>query len=474
MKTFYYLDAPAGSGKTYSLSHFAVEQANAGRKIVIAQPSKELIKQTRKAIRDIDSAITVTPIHSGRGVSNVVSAVTAHLTSAPPLKGEVLLITHESLRRLDCMGFRGAWQLVVDEVPAVFVHDELKVRYTHSIVTPHLALKSLGQGISAIEADTTSSVNELLAKAKDDQNIDSFSNLLKSVIDPNRLVCVSDATWDELLAGSAGQLDTFSIQQPEAYDGWSDVTFLGANSEQSELMTIWPRLFDVEFKPHASLGKSLRYTQHQNGSRLTLHYMFDTWSQKFAKAIDGGKSGDAVILKVADAVEALFDGSDFLWGANKAEEDLFSRFSFLPHVPHGLNNPAFERCHNVALLSALNRKTPAVGFLKQLGLSAEEVTATMTHQNAYQAAMRCSLRDPTAIAPVNIVVPSKETAEWIAARFPGSRVQHLDVGLEGPKAAGRPRGPNSPGTLEEKRAYDAAKQRSYRDRQRTKRQAQAK
>lgn len=435
MNTFKYVDAPAGSGKTYSLTHYAVAQARQHRKIVIAQPSKELIRQTQQDIVAIDPAVRVTAIFGGRGTKNVVGAVTEHLANARQLTGEVLLITHESLRRLETQGYRGAWQLVVDEIPSVFDHKPLMIKHTHQLVTPHLTLTSLGRGISAVEAASSGVIDDLIAKAQDDQNIATFKDVLKAVKDPNRLVCVVEEVWAELLAGSAKQCDFFVIQQPESYLGWASVTFMGANAKCTEMMVIWPQLFAVAFDDHPCLKSRLRYHQHHNGERLTLHYLFDDWSKSYA---DLSIDGRPVLMHVAEAVQVLFDGETFLWGANKENEDLFDSSRFLPHVPHGLNNPAFAECNNVALLSATNRQTPSIKFLRLLNLSDDQIAATLAHQTAYQAAMRCSLRDPAAIAPVNIVVPARTTAQWIAARFPGSRVQRLETGLAGPRATGRP------------------------------------
>lgn len=435
MISFKYVDSPAGSGKTYSLTHFAVEQARQHRKIVIAQPSKELITQTRKDIAEIDPQVKVSAIFGHRGTKNVVGAITKHLTDATPQSGEVVLITHEGLKRLEMQGYRGAWQLVVDEIPSVFDHKPLKIKYTHGILTPHLRLESLANGISAVEAVSKAVIDDLIAKADDDQNIETFRDVLKAVTDPNRLVCVIDAVWGQLVSGSAKQCDFFVIQRPESYAGWASVTFMGANARHTEMMVIWPKLFDVEFDEHLGLKSRLRYHQHGNGHRLSLLYMFDDWSKSYADAPIAGKP---VILHVVEAVKALFKGADFLWGANKENEDLFGPAGFLPHVPHGLNDPAFAGCHNVALLSATNRQTTSIKFLRLLGLSDDQITATLAHQIAYQAAMRCSLRDPTAIEPVTIVVPTKATALWIAERFPGSRTQLLETDLGGPQATGRP------------------------------------
>ena len=147
---------------------------------------------------------------------------------------------------------------------------------------------------------------------------------------------------------------------------------------------------------------------------------------------------DTVLERVGETVTKLFDGADYIWQANKGNDRLLDANGWIPHQPHGLNNDAYMRCHNVALLSALNHETPALNFLKDLGLDEATITATRSYQSDYQTALRCSLRDPDAIAPVNIIVPTRGGAEWIAARFPGSTIQHLDSGLDGPRKKGRP------------------------------------
>ena len=48
MDTFYYQPGPAGSGKTYQLAHWAIERAAANEKVLIAQPTKELIRRSEE------------------------------------------------------------------------------------------------------------------------------------------------------------------------------------------------------------------------------------------------------------------------------------------------------------------------------------------------------------------------------------------------------------------------------------------
>jgi hypothetical protein len=85
----------------------------------------------------------------------------------------------------------------------------------------------------------------------------------------------------------------------------------------------------------------------------------------------------------------------------------------------------------VAFLSAHNL-TPALGkFLQeQLGLTAEHITTAIHVQAAYQAIMRCSLRDPQNTNHRRVFVPDQATARWLQAQFPGSALRCLDIGLD--------------------------------------------
>lgn len=324
--------------------------------------------------------------------------------------------------------------MFVDEIPSVFTHDNFRIKYTHNLVTDHLELEELVQGISVVKATNPQHIDDLIAQADDDQNIETFKGLLISVRDANRMVCIQTATWESLIAGEAKRVDFFTVQLPDSYAGWKDVTFMGANARSTELMVLWSHLGLADFTDYAALSTSLSYDTHGNGDRLTLHYLFERWSKDYADSLVD--DDDTVLKSVSQTVSKFFSGP-YLWQANKGHEQLLNPIGLIPHLPHGLNRPDMMDCHNVALLSALNRDTAAIKFLSDLGLDSETITATLAYQSEYQTAMRCSLRDPTATSPVHIVVPTKGSAEWIAERFPGAAIKHLDTGLSGPKKAGR-------------------------------------
>lgn len=462
MRTISYVSAPAGSGKTYGLAHHSVSEAKAHRKVLIAQPTKRLIRQTAQQIRAIDPSISVTAIYGKNPHDYPVRKVHDHIENAAANNGEVLLITHETLKRLNKAN-RRFWHLYVDEIPGVFNPITLKIALTHEHVTPYLEESELVPGISVITAKETARIEELIANPTGDQNIASFNRLLTAVLDPNQLVCIRTESYRDLLTNpfTTGHMDFFSILTVGFVDGFADVTFMGAHAEHSELVAIWSKMLPVTFAQHPALSKSLRYSVHENGHRLKLTYLFDQWSKSYSQTTD---DEGTVLDRVRAAITPYMDGRRFLWQVNSEIGDaFFDPRDKLPHKTEGLHEDTFTSRHNVVLLSALNRSDADYKFLELLGIDRTLADITLGYQSDYQTMMRCSLRDPDAIAPVEVVVPTKGSAEWIAGHFPGCTVTQLEHGLSGPKPRGRPKKPNTllnkdrkHNSLERKKAREAA------------------
>lgn len=96
-----YVSAPAGSGKTHQLQRLAAKLVSSeNRKVLIAQPTKQLIAQTAEAIRQANPNINVHTIFSLGDGSAVLPRIEQHMREADKSVGQVLLITHEALKRL--------------------------------------------------------------------------------------------------------------------------------------------------------------------------------------------------------------------------------------------------------------------------------------------------------------------------------------------------------------------------------------
>jgi len=439
--TFYYQPGPAGSGKTFQLSHWSIQRAQQGEKVLIAQPTKELIRATARVIRNLDPSVKVTTIFSQHTNDRVTARALNHMTAADPHKGEILLVTHETLKRLP-MNLRKFWHMVCDEVPSVLEHIDLRIARTHQHVTDHIdASDEIVTDLLALKPGNRAALEAVQINQTEDQNIASFERLVSTLLSGDHLVMVDAETYRDLVTNpeTPGRVDFFAILLPDFVKGYATTTFMGANIEQTELFVVWQAISDIAWKLHPQMGDKLRYNVHQNGARLTIGYLFDgRLSKRFLGKEDD--DGETVLDQVKSYVGRYLADTPFLWQANKNEMPAgFDFESRLPGVSHGLDKAVWKQYHNVALLAAMNRKSAAYGFLDKLGISAKQAQATLSWQNDYQAMMRCSLRDPEAVAPVRVILGSKAGAEWIAALFPSCTVEKLDTGIDEPRKGGRPK-----------------------------------
>ncbi|KQU29288.1 hypothetical protein ASG63_17500 [Methylobacterium sp. Leaf94] len=244
-------------------------------------------------------------------------------------------------------------------------------------------------------------------------------------------------------AGAA--LTTYSLMEPSLFSGFASATFASACMTE----TTFFRLFtaqDIVMEPVAeSLRADLRYTQHEHGDCITIFYAAEeAWSKRYRdrSVTDDAGLPTTVLRRVKEAVVGLLGEEPFVWMGNKDLDDAFfgrGGAKRLPNTPHGLNS--FQGYHNVVVLSALNPPPAHFHFMEGRGVSGEELRTGCYRTAVYQAVMRCSIRNPDDTTPKRVIVMDRDTAEWLAAMFPGAQVMPLPgMGVLPRKGkAGRPR-----------------------------------
>lgn len=310
------------------------------------------------------------------------------------------------------------------------------------------------------------SLRKIARNTNGDDVLAQFGSLANRIVSDDWLVYAQQAQFERLIRGEAegGALDTFALLRPPAFDGFREVVVASACVRE----TMFYRVFaaqgaDLQPAP-ARLGRQLRYDQHAHGERIMIYYAGEeAWSKRFRdKLIENAASGrpTKLINEVKRCVLALFGPDPFLWmGNNDLADDFFgiAGAERLPNTPHGLNS--YQGTHNVVVLSALNPPPAHFHFLASHGISGDEVRTGHYRTAVYQAVMRCSIRNPDDAHPKHLVVMDRDTAEWLAHLFPGSRVEVLPgMGAVLRKGkAGRPRRHAS--SAERTRAYRENKRR---------------
>ncbi|TXN17200.1 hypothetical protein FV219_00810 [Methylobacterium sp. WL122] len=277
------------------------------------------------------------------------------------------------------------------------------------------------------------------------------------------IVYAKQAEFERLKAGKKtdASLITYSLLRPSLLQGFARTTVASACMTE----TTFFRLFaaqGVEMKPVSErLRADLRYAEHEHGERITIHYAtHEAWSKRYRDKTTTDESGAnaRVLDRIKAAIITLFGTEPFVWMGNKDLHDSFFGqvgAQRLPNTPHGLNS--FQGFHNVVVVSALNPPPAHFQFMEGKGVSGEELRTGCYRTAVYQAVMRCSIRNPADENPKRVVVMDRDTAEWLAALFPGAAVMPLPgLGAMPSKGkAGRPR----------QHADDAAKAKAYRDEQ---------
>ncbi|WP_262273425.1 hypothetical protein [Microvirga yunnanensis] len=469
-----YINGICGAGKTYAIAAWADRAAKMGLKIILIQPTTQLVQETiRTTFPAMGVAMAnVTAITSASHPYQVIKTITNHLETADPAKGEILVITHSAFFALPTYLFYGKnWMLVVDEIPPVERSFGLNIPDTHELLTRHLEITDdTHPEYWSIAAKDVSAIRKIAFNKRGDEVYEKFREFADSVVSPHWSVYVNAQNYERLttetdVKGVARKLVGHAFMAPSVFAPFKAVYIAGACFEESLLFILWSNLttpnLHVGFKD-VSNSFDLYRRSHDNGDLLDIYYGVDQpWSKsvrdKVVECVDGttGSVLDAITEKAKEMVGskliAEFKNTDI-------KKPFFENCERLPNMAHGLN--VYQHIDHAFLMSALNPPTPHFAFLKRYAdVEPEVVQTAMFRQAMYQAANRTSIRDPKNLNPKMWFVPDSQTAYWLQSMYPGSRVHGLDL-FKGPLSktngkAGRPKvHPNATARKQAQRARE--------------------
>src|SRR5262249_31769905 len=153
-------------------------------------------------------------------------------------------------------------------------------------------------------------------------------------------------------------------------DGFDRTFMTAANFEDTLTQFIWSEK-NVQFRSDPEFVKSLRYSNHPNGSKLDIYYFTDRhWSKRFAdQEFD---QDTTVVARMTEAVDVLEENRKFLILINKGRNlPKNPNATRLPNKPNGLNG--YTKFHDIACLAATNLKPDDSRFMEALGLNRDAV-----------------------------------------------------------------------------------------------------
>jgi hypothetical protein len=441
-----YINGFCGSGKTFAIARFAKQQVERGNKVLLVQPTKNLIDETitttfaacgidRSDYRTISSATH----------SRATTAIREHLDN-PADGGEILVVTHSGFFGLSYFPNKDKWIVIIDEIPTVDISYTLNIPDTHNLLTAHIEVVDSGHILYHRIAQKAGSqgLSEFAKNSNGDDVIKTFAPFAKHVTSASWEMYVLADNYKRLINrvddASARQLVAFGILKPEALSGFRQVYMAAACFTESLLYLLWSNWeaadIAVVFVDKTS-SFSLRYESHVNGDLVDIYYAIDgRWSKTVQDEIT--PSGLTMMEAVTAKATALIGSSRSAYFANANIVDTpFENGVRLPNISHGLN--IYQGIDHAVAVSALNPSPAHFAFLKRFAdIDGDAVQTAMTRQAIYQAICRTSIRDVNNRNRKIWIVPDSRTAAWLQDLFPGSSIHDLGIGHTKSKG-GRPR-----------------------------------
>jgi hypothetical protein len=426
----WYISALCGSGKTHHLINRAYELAKSGHRVLVLQPTIELIERT------IELELLTKPnhpkykvFHRKKSGGSVASAISKHSKAGDELDGTIVFATHQVLPYIRYFAESSRWHVLMDEEMQVHACNQYVVPDTHSLLTDHLQLEPHKDVYSKITASDLEAIEDIARNKRKDQVLEQFRSAAQILRNDNYESYVNTKQYGELLVGPHKTLTIHSVLNPSVLAGFGSVTMASALFEDSMIYKLWSKM-GVNFIEDAALTDDLLFTEHEKGSLVTIFYAEEsTWSRNRRKSrIEDSET--TILDEFVRAVAAKYEGREFLFQANRDVKDTIfgDNAKRIPNVPHGLN--IFSHVHNIAFLSSLNPPPEHFRFMERCWeISGDELKRAVYCSTVYQAVMRGSIRDPNNEDDKIAIVPDRFVADYLHGVFPGSHVFRLDTDI---------------------------------------------
>jgi hypothetical protein len=421
-----YSHAWSGSGKTHQIIQQAVRWVKQGKKVLIAQPTIELIRRT---INDEVVSLLDPPkfasFHGEMDLRQTVGKEVADFLSAAD-EGVIVFITHSTLALLPYFANRNDWYLVVDEDLQILRHDAHTIPDTHTILTDQLEIEQINSIYGLLKPKNRNVLEQKGRNKGDDELLAKLAPTIRIITNRNWESVVNIQQYDNLLRADSKTLSVHSILLPSVLDGYGYIFMAAANFENSALFKLWSKR-GVHFKLDQKFNDTLLFNHHDNGELISIYYATEKpWSKSLMNKELGGISN---LHRIMRAARDLFGSDDFLFQANVSVEKFIGTDQpvRLPNIAHGLNN--YSGFNDVVFLSALNPRPDHIRFLKDQGLTDHEIRAITYYSTVYQSVLRTSIRDRNSTTLKRVVVTDRGVAEFLRELFPGATLHSLDAGI---------------------------------------------
>ena len=408
----YKVSAGCGSAKTYSAMNEAVRLANQGERVLVVQPTIQCIEEWEPFVKE---RVSTFKFHGEQNPGIVAKSFNDHLRTADKRSGEIVFVTHALLRLIPFFIHKHTWTVIHDEIPAMTKTFSLNLKNHRDELNDYFKQSHTPEGIAIHSTDETF-LRDIIEGSEHDDVDKVFEPLARALLDDFSITYM-------LEENQSGIFNFLSVLQPSFLCGFKRAIVMGANFDDSLMPKLWNTTSFVDYEPVTS---RLRFQKHENGHRLTIHYMFDRASKTRLEQMSKETPSKTNHQLLVDWANANFNDG-FLYVDNNIRNPKTNGVR-LPAIAHGLN--AYSDVHQVAIFGTYLANGFERRLMQGLGISGDELTKARQMEMFYQDAMRCSLRDPNATEPVDIFVPDHASALRIQELFAGSQIKCIATSEE--------------------------------------------
>lgn len=412
--TIHFVSAPCGAGKTYAAAKY-IKRHIAEQNFLVVCPTLKLASQTEATLRDIN--VPARLITSETSDARVKSEIIAHINKMAP-QGNVLVITWSAYVDLPYRAPHKNILVIIDEVPQLDTAFCFDISHHTEEIERFIDIEPVNDQIARVVARDMDGLKRRLSQ-RSDQIDELFSDFLRQVYSPYRTMYVDQISFERVFdlrqiskdRHTSNQVHFVSMLNSSLFEG---AVLLGANIEESMLYHWLERYHQLTFKPHLEIQRALRNVQTV-GQRATIYYFLNGERTASKDAYGQTYLGKSIIEEMDILTAQLFGNDAFLYSTNKGRRTSLATLTNATRIEvdtKGLNS--YQHFHNLYFSPALQRNPKQYKMLKALGLPSDLVQRSTACEQAYQASMRTSLRNPIASEPVKLVLPDKVTADYVA------------------------------------------------------------
>ncbi len=422
-KTIHIAEALPGAGKSAKFIN-ALPDFLPSKKLIYAMPTNALIRELAQDIK-IKAGIIPTVITSETSDHVVANLEKALASSASPL----LMVTHESLRRVDARLLDG-WDLVIDEVPSVsdcWSHQFDSISYLSSLER----YLTVGEDKKAMLKPEHVALVESMIKAKEGSALSSSAlEVLKAMITPKCSVEVEKQS-------SKGKRLVRIVRYRDflpAFNHANSVHIL-ANNVRDTLLGVHAESQGWSFERSIFTPEFSGY-----GKRVELHpFLKGKYSKTQSLMQRNGEalvkwSNNTQLASWLDGVTAMIgDDESLAFMHDWVEYSFAENVTKLPIDSRGINGYQ-DRSIAICLQHGNVSPDDALSFhslSEMLGVPVPSIRKAIEFERFYestlQAVARTSLRDRDSTAPVVLFVQNIEMAKYLQSKL--GRLASINIEL---------------------------------------------